>query len=151
MQQNPLVFFFFIAVCLVASPGLSLRGFVLAGPEMFLSLVCREQLRPVLKHRIMKSRITIEVDFDNGNEPVIQIVSRHSDDIRDNLIRAFYQKLGGSSWCKIIFKQDEQDPDQLDRSVKRIFITPITQEQLKEEAGIMLEQHRLQKEFDKNK
>lgn len=93
----------------------------------------------------MKSRITIEVDFENGNEPTIQIISRNSDDIRDNLIKAFYQKLGSSSWCKIQFVQDVLDEqvastDGFIEGFKRIFITPIPQEHLKKEAEIMLEQ-----------
>lgn len=50
----------------------------------------------------MNSRITIEVDFDNNNDPVIQIVSRETDDIRDKLIRNFIEKLGTeSNWCRI--------------------------------------------------
>jgi hypothetical protein len=98
----------------------------------------------------MKSRITIEVDFDNGNEPVIQILSRNSDDVRDNLIKSFYQKLGGSSWCKIRFQQDNYDPtlpSDDERNFKRIFITPIADTELKKEADIMLEQHRLNQEW----
>lgn len=107
----------------------------------------------------MKSRITIEVDFDNGNQPVIQILSRSSDDIRDNLIQAFYQKLQGSSWCKIVFRQDVPDEtlptaeggfiEGTIQGFKRIFITPIPELELKKEADIMLEQFRLRKEFDK--
>lgn len=98
----------------------------------------------------MKSRITIEVDFDNGNEPVIQILSRNSDDIRDNLIKSFYQKLQSSSWCKIVFRQDHQDVLIPENGFKRIYITPIPQEKLKEQADIMLEQHRLNVEWFKD-
>lgn len=100
----------------------------------------------------MKSRITIEVDFENGNEPVIQILSRNSDDIRDNLIKAFYQKLGNSSWCKIQFVQDVLDEQVINQDgfiegFKRIFITPIPQENLKKEAEIMLEQFRMDEKW----
>ena len=50
----------------------------------------------------MKSRITIEVDFENGNMPVIQVLQQNSDDVRDNLIKSFLQSLQHSSrWCKI--------------------------------------------------
>lgn len=50
----------------------------------------------------MKSKITIEVDFENRNEPVIQILSRNSDDVRDNLIQSFLQSLSHTSrWCRI--------------------------------------------------
>lgn len=102
----------------------------------------------------MKSRITIEVDFENGNEPVIQILSRNSDDIRDNLIKSFYQRLQGSSWCKIVFKQDVPDEYMATTNgfvdgFKRIFIYPIPEQLLKMEGEIMLEQGRLREEFDK--
>lgn len=97
----------------------------------------------------MKSRITIEVDFENGNEPVIQIVSRNSDDVRDNLIKAFYQKLGSSSWCKIWFAQDIVNHDDYNEGFKRIFISPIPERELGEEAKIMTEQHRVYAEWMK--
>ncbi|HNU15330.1 MAG TPA: hypothetical protein PKI55_12825 [Chitinophagaceae bacterium] len=46
----------------------------------------------------MKGRITIEVDFDNNNEPVIQaIVSKNSDDVRDRLLSFFFERLSLSS------------------------------------------------------
>jgi len=95
----------------------------------------------------MKSRITIEVDFSNGNEPVIQILSRNSDDIRDNLIKAFYQKLGNSSWCRILFTQDEMNPVNPELNFKRITISPIPQEDLKKQADIMLEQYKMDEEW----
>lgn len=98
----------------------------------------------------MKSRITVEIDFSNGNEPIIQVLSRNSDDVRDQLIKAFYQKLSGSSWCKIVFAQDNYDPTLApddERNFKRIIITPITVPDLKKEAEIMIEQHRLHEEW----
>lgn len=94
----------------------------------------------------MKSRITIDVDFENGNQPIIQIVSKKSDDVRDNLIQSFYQTLRGSSWCNIKFVQDIMDEDP-ERAFKRIYITPIPEDNLKEQAEIMLEQHRLNQEW----
>lgn len=97
----------------------------------------------------MKSRITIEVDFENGNEPVIQIISRSSDDVRDNLIKAFYQKLGGSSWLKIRFSEYHDPtlaPDD-ERNFKRIFITPIPEKDLLAEAGVMTAQYETSEKF----
>jgi hypothetical protein len=94
----------------------------------------------------MRSKITIDVDFENGNIPVIQVLSKDSDDIRDRLIQSFYQTLRGSSWCKIEFRQDIIDDDP-ERAFKRIFITPLPESDLKKEAEIMLEQHRLNEEF----
>lgn len=50
----------------------------------------------------MKSRITIEVDFDNNNLPVIQVLSQNSDDVRDKLLQSFLQSLQHTSrWCRI--------------------------------------------------
>lgn len=50
----------------------------------------------------MRSRITIELDFDNNNEPYIQIHQLNSDDMRDKVLKSFLEKLGGESqWLKI--------------------------------------------------
>lgn len=49
----------------------------------------------------MKSRITVEIDFDNNNQPVIRIMQKESDDVRDTLITAFLQRLQGGCWLKI--------------------------------------------------
>ena len=87
----------------------------------------------------MKSRITIEVDFNNGNQPVLQILkSDNSDDVRDKLLSHFTEQLGGSSWCQI--KWDENQPP---TDFQRIFIAPIKESQLKEQAEIMMEQYLL--------
>ncbi len=94
---------------------------------------------PAINYINMKSKITIEVDFDNGNVPVIQILTANeSDDVRDKLLRHFTQQLGGSSWCQI--KWDENQPN---TEFKRIFITPIKEKDFKKQAEIMLEQDRL--------
>lgn len=45
-----------------------------------------------IKHLKMKSRITIEVDFDNGNQPVIVLNHQKSDDVRDKLLGSFIEK-----------------------------------------------------------
>ena len=88
----------------------------------------------------MKSRITIEVDFNNRNKPIIQIVSRHSDDIRDNLIKAFYQSLQGSSWCRVRFEQHYDNPKNPEENFHRILITPIQFDEIGSEGEQMLEQ-----------
>ena len=112
--------------------------------------VCREQLSPVLKHTIMKSRISIEVDFENGNEPVIQILKSPSgipddlldNDVRDKLISNFTQQLGGSSWCQIKWNGTVSGCD-------RIQIRAIPPEKLKEQAEIMLEQYKMNEAWHK--
>lgn len=97
----------------------------------------------------MKSRITIEVDFGDANNPTIQILSKSSDDVRDKLIHFFYEKLGSSSWCKILFKQHYFDQSNSENDFKRVFITPIPEKDLRKEAEIMLEQARVREEYDK--
>lgn len=81
----------------------------------------------------MKSRITIEVDFDNG-KPYIKVAEDFSsDDVRDKLITFFRQQLGGtSSWCKIEFHPYHDKAEQ-----NRWVIRPITPEQLEAECKLM--------------
>lgn len=98
----------------------------------------------------MKSRITIEVDFENGNQPTIQILSKGSDDVRDKLIQSFYEKLGSSSWCKIVYAQHHFDRANPENDFKRVFITPIRESELQKEAKIMLEQYRLQEKWERS-
>lgn len=98
----------------------------------------------------MKSRITIEVDFENGNQPVIQILKENSDDVRDRLVSNFTQQFGGSSWCKIKWVT----PETHDGS-QAIFISPIRPEEFKEQSEMMIEQWNLnekfRKEYEKNR
>lgn len=94
----------------------------------------------------MKSRITIEVDFDHGNQPVIQILQTNdSDDVRDKLLSAFCQQLGGGSWCEIKWvSQAPENPNQ-NTFFNRIHISPILPEKLVEQANIMLKQAEVNK------
>jgi len=90
----------------------------------------------------MKSRITIEVDFDNNNQPYILIQLEKSDDVRDKLLSHFTQQFGGSSWCQIRW----DTPVNLDGTT-HIRITPITPVQLKQQSEIMAEQDRINNNF----
>lgn len=93
----------------------------------------------------MKSRITIEVDFDSGNQPVIQIIQKESDDVRDKLLKSFLESLGGtSSWCRVFWTHDMFQPERY----SRIFITPVKPDKLGEQAAIMQEQHILNEKFN---
>jgi hypothetical protein len=58
----------------------------------------------------MKGRITIEVDFDNGNEPFINVYyDPTSDDVRDKLLHSFIQSLQGtSSWLQVNFPENRR-------------------------------------------
>lgn len=96
----------------------------------------------------MKSRITIEVDFNNGNLPIIQILKASSDDVRDKLISAFTEQLGGSSWCQIKWEGGCLPIDPKDnQTFSRIVISPISSSMLKEHSKVMLEQHELNEKY----
>lgn len=86
----------------------------------------------------MKSKITIEIDFDSGN-PYIRVYNdRESDDVRDKLITFFRQRLGHtSSWCTVRF-------DDTGISGNCMFeIHPLKPNELQEQSVIMVEQARL--------
>lgn len=89
----------------------------------------------------MKSRITIELNFDEGNLPVIQIVQQNSDDVRDNLIKSFLQSLQHTSrWCKILYMGNRSvyDPSVKEIDHKHVWhIIPIKPLEIPEEIKLM--------------
>jgi len=96
----------------------------------------------------MKSRITIEVDFDNNNSPVLQILQTNdSDDVRDKLLSHFCQQFGGSSWCTIKWVSQAPDNPNQNSFFNRIHISPIQSKDFKEQATLMLEQDSLNKQY----
>jgi hypothetical protein len=106
--------------------------------ECFVGLFCREQLSPVLNHINMKSRITIEVDFDNSNLPVIQILSQNSDDVRDGLIKSFLQSLQHSSrWCRIVYCGPASTFEESTVNKERWRIEPIKPDEIQGEIKLM--------------
>jgi len=87
----------------------------------------------------MNSRITVEVDFENNNLPIIQIVSRDSEDVRDKLIKSFLQSLEHCSrWTTIQFvgTNSGYKPDATADSWTWK-ITPVTPSKLEEEVKLM--------------
>ena len=89
----------------------------------------------------MKSRITIEVNFEENNRPVIQILSEESDDVRDKLIKSFLQSLQHTSrWCKILFMGNQTVYPSNGEFYKEVFkwhIVPITPQEMPEEIKLM--------------
>lgn len=84
----------------------------------------------------MLSRLTIEVNFDEGNLPIIQVLNQQSDDVRDKLVTNFLQSLGHTSrWCRLLyignFSGNEHAP------INKWHIVPITPQELKEEIALM--------------
>lgn len=56
----------------------------------------------------MKSRVTIDVDIDN--QPIIKIEYKHSDDVRDKLVKTFLQTFQGNScWATLYFLNNVSD------------------------------------------
>ena len=97
-----------------------------------------DQLRQRIKHIKMKSKITIEVDFDNNNLPVIQILSQDSDDVRDRLIKSFLQSLQHTSrWCKITYCGEASTFEDATVNKQRWRISPITPNELGSEIQLM--------------
>ncbi len=79
----------------------------------------------------MLSRLTIEVDFSNGNIPCIQILQENSDDVRDKLVSQFVQSLMHTSrWCKIEYIGAQ-------KFAQRWSITPISPYDLQSEMKLM--------------
>lgn len=83
----------------------------------------------------MLSRITIEVDFENGNMPVIQIMQQHSDDVRDALLASFLQSLGHTSrWATLEYQNHIDDKNGFRH---RWLIRPVKLDQLEAESKLM--------------
>jgi len=83
----------------------------------------------------MRSKITIEVDFENGNQPVIQILSRHSDDVRDRLISSFIENLKHvSRWCTIEYMGGFEEGQE---RTHRWHIIPVKEEGIPSEIKLM--------------
>lgn len=84
----------------------------------------------------MRSTIKIELNFDEGNLPVIEIISIYSDDVRDKLISNFLQNLSHTSrWCKILY-MGNASIDPIDPK-HRWHITPVKPEELEREMELM--------------
>lgn len=60
----------------------------------------------------MESKITIEIDFSNGNLPVVQVLHKTSDDVRDGIVGNFIQHLDHTSisrWLRMEYKYKRSD------------------------------------------
>lgn len=83
----------------------------------------------------MESRINIAIDFNNGNLPVIQILQKSSEDVRDSIVSNFLQHLDHGSisrWLKI-----DYIGEQLDGHKWQISPIPSDVAELEKEAKLM--------------
>lgn len=86
----------------------------------------------------MKSKITIEVDFENNNLPVLRIMQCDSDDVRDKLLSSFLQSLQHTSrWARIEYDRQMTYQNAVDESTHRWFIRPITPQEIEAEIKLM--------------
>lgn len=90
----------------------------------------------------MKSRITIEVDFDNGNLPIIKVIQQQSSDVRDALLQNFIQSFQHTSrWCKVEYKGNHpvsSEQGRPDASYQHVYhIIPIVPAELQTEIDLM--------------
>lgn len=81
----------------------------------------------------MKSRITIEVDFDNNNEAVLSLNLHKSDDVRDKLLQSFIEKFAHQrAWCLAYYMGENA-------TGAMYHIKPLTPFQYEEQANLMRE------------
>lgn len=85
----------------------------------------------------MESRISIELDYERSNLPVIQVIHKTSDDVRDGIVGNFIQHLDHTSisrWLKIEYLYKRSDGALIWR------ISPISSSlsELENEAKLML-------------
>lgn len=85
----------------------------------------------------MKSSIKIDfISKGTALEPIISIKLEDSDDVRDNLLKTFFQSLGGqSSWLSVSFDHYIVNPDTGARSY--ITLHPVTPLELEETISII--------------
>ena len=77
----------------------------------------------------MKSKITIDMDWDN--QPIIKIQYEQSDDVRDKMVKRFMETFGGESmWATFSY-------DGVDHDKKICKIRPIGPNQLPEYSSLM--------------
>ena len=86
----------------------------------------------------MYSRITIEIDFDKGNLPVIAISQQSSDDVRDKVLSQFLQSLQHTSrWLRIEYKGEGGASQLTAPYYHKWQLTPITPQELENEIKLM--------------
>lgn len=86
----------------------------------------------------MKSKITVEVDFNNNNLPVLRILQSDSDDVRDKLVSSLLQSLGHTSrWAVIAYDGEVGVSYPGSDQTHRWFIRPITPQEIESEISLM--------------
>lgn len=77
-------------------------------------------------------RSIIRFDLSESNNPIIKIIYTHSDDVRDKIVKRFYESLGNASeWCRIEFI------NQIGSNNDIAIISPISPQELSTQQDIM--------------
>lgn len=76
----------------------------------------------------MKSRITVEIDFENNNKPIIKIAPWTSEDVRDSLVVNLKERVAKSSVLTAKFLDAKLRPD--GSCVQDIILTPLDLEDI---------------------
>jgi hypothetical protein len=84
----------------------------------------------------MKSKITIDVDWDN--QPIIKIEYEDSPDVRDKLVKRFMEGFTGAS-CWASFYFDQSVEEMINKSGKRAKLRPIEPSKLWEHTEMFTE------------
>jgi hypothetical protein len=93
----------------------------------------------------MESRIQISVDFENKNRPVIKILQKESDDVRDSLVHNFINHLDHTSisrWVRLEYMGEFSGSHSWQ-------LVPITSEELPAEVELMQAMIRTKEAVDK--
>lgn len=86
----------------------------------------------------MESRIRVAVDFENGNQPVLHIAKKGSEDVRDDLLGAFIESFQSwnNRWAKVIYKGEDLSQGVQGQTLY-YHIVPLTHKDLVEEMKLM--------------
>lgn len=98
----------------------------------------------------MKSRITIDVDFDN--QPILRIEYCESEDVRDKLVKRFLETFAGDS-CYALFNYMNSEgrmDSESDTRTTVAHVRPIKPENLKSEGENMIRMHEEFNELNKS-
>jgi hypothetical protein len=102
--------------------------------------MCSDQFRPA-KNIFMKSRISIDVDYDN--QPIIKIEYQNSEDVRDKLVKKFMETFGSGQSIYATFLYYGQTTADVNTAV----IRPVRPDQLSDDLVVM---RSLSEDYERN-
>jgi hypothetical protein len=121
----------------VACIAKSRAGFGKLDPVFCFILAMPRPIQAGIKYINMDSKISIELDFDRDRLPVIQVLHKTSDDVRDGIVGNFIQQLDHTSisrWLRFEYRYKRSDGALI------WHVVPISSsiDELEQEANLML-------------